>query len=156
MILIFLLYASSSELYPCVLYIFMQLLLFLYPIAKIRLFSYSAKKSFRPSLPASLPACLPHASAPPRIHLVYASYISRICLVFKYETNTRYIRGIYEINTRYGEGRAKSGWGQCDERAKNQGRKSGWGEAEWPECGYLGPESGGRSRVMRDSRALRM
>ena len=44
-----------------------------------------------------------------RIYLVFASYLPRICLVFEYETNTRYIRGIYEMNTRRSERRAKEG-----------------------------------------------
>ena len=78
-----------------------------HPLAKPPQALFPPKKhSPNPFSPPRLPALLPPsprpASASPRIHLVYVSYMSRIYLVFKYEINTRHIRDEYEVNTRYG------------------------------------------------------
>ena len=74
--------------------------------------------------------------------------MSRICLVFEYEINTRHIRDEYEANTRYGEGTAEAGLGECGlegiwgkvgmgrnrSRARGGGvRRDGVSEGEDPE-----------------------
>ena len=67
-----------------------------------KLFSRPKNTLPTPFLPRASPPSPRPASASPRIHLVFISYMSRIYLVFKYEINTRHIRDEYEMNTRYG------------------------------------------------------